>query len=234
MAITPFLAMTAAEMGNVSDFPPNIAWMACHFSPYGLGLSNLPQRLPPHSLILLDDITPIQNHNSEIIADQLRSLEETLRCSGILLDFQRGYTQEMAALVNHLTQALPCPVIVSEIYAKELTCPVFLPPVPLSVPLEEYIAPWNGREIWLEISLTGEALTLSGSGCLRVPFPCPDNRFSGFTDETLHCHYIMEANEKSARFTLWRTVDDFMQFMEDGHKLGITGFVGLYQELRKL
>ena len=58
MAIAPFLAMTAAETRNHSVLPPKIAWMACHFSPYGLGLSNLPQRLPPHALLLLDDITP--------------------------------------------------------------------------------------------------------------------------------------------------------------------------------
>ena len=47
MAITPFLAMTAAEFRKKEDLPDKIAWMACHFSPYGLGLSNLPQRLPP-------------------------------------------------------------------------------------------------------------------------------------------------------------------------------------------
>ena len=58
MAIAPFLAMTAAEMQNSSQLPPKIAWMACHFSPYGLGLSNLPKELPSDSLLMVDDITP--------------------------------------------------------------------------------------------------------------------------------------------------------------------------------
>ena len=71
MAIAPFLAMTGAEMRNNSFLPEKIAWMACHFSPYGLGLSNLPRSLPPGSLLMVDDITPIGKHDPSIILDQL-------------------------------------------------------------------------------------------------------------------------------------------------------------------
>ena len=63
MAITPFLAMTAAEMRNISVCPPKIAWMACHFSPYGLGLSNMPKDLPSNSLLIVDDYTPPSGHD---------------------------------------------------------------------------------------------------------------------------------------------------------------------------
>lgn len=233
MAILPFLAMTAAEMAKVSDFPPKIAWMACHFSPYGLGLSNLPQRLPPHALLLLDDITPIREHDPQRIAEQLLNCLESLNCHGVLLDFQRPDVPETAVLVNHLTQTLPCPVIVSESYASELSCPVFLPPVPPSVALEEYISPWEGRSIWMEIGLTGELLTLTEQGCETVPLPFPNEASEGFPEKALHCHYRIETNEKSARFTLWRTEKDLAALLEEAEGLGISGAVGLYQEFSK-
>lgn len=233
MAILPFLAMTAAEMAKVSDFPPKIAWMACHFSPYGLGLSNLPQRLPPHALLLLDDITPIREHDPQRIAEQLLKCLESLNCHGVLLDFQRPDVPETAVLVNHLTQTLPCPVIVSESYASELSCPVFLPPVPPSVALEEYISPWEGRSIWMEIGLTGELLTLTEQGCETVPLPFPNEASEGFPEKALHCHYRIETNEKSARFTLWRTEKDLAALLEEAEGLGISGAVGLYQEFSK-
>lgn len=233
MAILPFLAMTAAEMAKVSDFPPKIAWMACHFSPYGLGLSNLPQRLPPHALLLLDDITPIREHDPQRITEQLLNCLESLNCHGVLLDFQRPDVPETAVLVNHLTQTLPCPVIVSESYASELSCPVFLPPVPPSVALEEYISPWEGRSIWMEIGLTGELLTLTEQGCEAVPLPFPNEASEGFPEKALHCHYRIETNEKSARFTLWRTEKDLAALLEEAEGLGISGAVGLYQEFSK-
>ena len=233
MAIQPFLAMTASEIRKGSDFPQKIAWMACHFSPYGLGLSNLPRALPPQSLILLDDITPIGKQDSEMITGQLMDRIEGLACSGVLLDFQREGCPETKALVHHLTQALPCPVIVSDCYAKDLPCPVFLPPVPPSVPLEKHISPWEDREIWLEIGLTGEVLTLTEQGCKTEPLPYPGNRSEGFAEKFLHCHYTIETTEKSAGFTLWRTEDDLISLLNEAEKLGISGSVGLHQELSR-
>ena len=47
MAIRQYLAMTAAEMTQAGSLPRHSAWMACHFSPYSTGLTNLPDRLPP-------------------------------------------------------------------------------------------------------------------------------------------------------------------------------------------
>ena len=231
MAIMPFLAMTAAEMGNLSDFPSKIAWMACHFSPYGLGLSNLPGQLPPHSLLLLDDITPVRKHDSEMIAGQLLELVENLGCFGVLLDFQRTDQPDTEALVHYLVNTLPFPVIVSECYARNLTCPVFLPPVPPSMPLEEYISPWESRDIWLEIGLTGELLTLTEQGCKSESLPYPDDHSEGFAEKALHCHYTIETNEMSARFTLWRTKDDLRELLKEAEVLGIAGAIGLFQEL---
>ena len=231
MAMEPILAMTAAEMRNISEIPPRIAWMACHFSPYGLGLSNLPKGLPPGSLLILDDCTPPGRHDPELVALQLTQCAETLECCGILLDFQRPGQEETRALAKHLVSALPCPVAVSECYGKELDCPVLLSPVPPSMSLEDYIRPWKDREVWLEWSTEGEILTLTVQGCTVTPLPYPDFTTQGFAEETLHCHYTMETNEKSARFTLWRTKEDWNALMEDAEKLGVLAVVGLYQEL---
>lgn len=231
MAIVPFLAMTAAEMRCRSAFPEKIAWMACHFSPYGIGLSNLPRELPPGSLLMVDDITPPHGHDPGLIAEQLTNCVQTLQCNGVLLDFQRAGSEEARTLANHLTQALPCPVVVSEYYADHLDHPVFLPPVPPSVPLEEYLLPWKGREIWLELGLDGEILTLTERSCEVISLPCPDLESDRFSDEKLHCHYTIETTEKSAGFTLWRTANDLVELLAEAAELGVVGAVGLYQEL---
>ena len=109
MAIRPFLAMTAAEIRGTETLPPKTAWMACHFSPYSTGLSNLPKALPPGSMVILDDITPIHGHDSETIAAQLRPRLDALKCSGVLLDFQRPGYEEAELLARRLSEAPPAP-----------------------------------------------------------------------------------------------------------------------------
>lgn len=234
MAIEPILAMTAAEMRNISALPRKIAWMACHFSPFGLGLSNLPQTLPAGSVLMVDDITPPDRHDPAFIAKQLTQCAEALQCSGILLDFQRAGCAENQVIAKHLVSALPCPVAVSEPYAKDLDCPVFLPPVPPSVALEAHILSWAGREIWLEIGLEEEVLTLTEDGCKVTSLAYPDLSAVGFEEETLHCHYQITVNEKSARFTLWRTKEDYQNLLKEVESLGILHYVGLYQEIASL
>lgn len=231
MAIRRYLAMTAAEIRGNSEFPPNIAWMACHFSPYCTGLSNLPRELPPGSLLILDDITPIHGHDPEEIGFQLKERTEMLECCGILLDFQRPDCAEAAALAKYLAEALPCPVAVSEPYAQGLTCPVFLPPVPPAVPLTDYLAPWQGREIWLEMALDGEVITLTSEGASATNLPSGETNEGGHVEEKLHCHYHIQIEEELARFTLFRTREDLEKLMEEAAELGVANAVGLYQEL---
>lgn len=84
MAIRPFLAMTAAEIRGTETLPSKTAWMACHFSPYSTGLSNLPKDLPPGSMVILDDITPIHGHDAEAIAAQLRPRLEEIECLSLI------------------------------------------------------------------------------------------------------------------------------------------------------
>ena len=232
MAIRPFLAMTAAEMRNCPHIPPKIAWMACHFSPYGRGLSNVPHNLPEGSLLVVDDITPIHGHDPEVITRQLMDCTDALGLSGILLDFQRPEYPETAELVKYLADALPYPFAVSEYYAKDIDIPIFLPPAPPSVPLQEHLAPWKNREIWLDVSSRGETLILTEEGCNIASLPPWEFPESGFTEEALHCHYHITLQETTAEFTLWRTKEDLAQLLMDAEKIGVTTTVGLYQELK--
>lgn len=229
MAIPLYLAMTAAEFSGCEKMPEKIAWMACHFSSYGTSLSNLPRTLPEGSLLILNDRTPVHGHDKLGIADDLARAVDALGCCGLLLDFQRPESEETAAIVKALL-ALPYPVCVSECYAKELDCPVFLPPVPPHVPIKEYLAPWSGREIWLEAALEGEELTLTESGC-RIsvpgePIDSPEHR-----DAALFCHYRIAVEERCARFSLYRSRDDLTALLDAAQALGVTRTVGLWQEL---
>lgn len=230
MAIPRYLAMTAAEMRAVSDLPAEAAWMACHFSPYGTGLSNLPSTLPPDSLLILNDRTPIHGHDGERVAKQLQERIEALHCKGLLLDFQRPEEPETAALVKHLTGALSCPVTVSDLYARGLDCPVFLPPAPPEVSLETYLAPWQGREIWLEMALGGEVISLTEQGAQVSPLPHPPG--DGQAETRLHCHYQISVSDTEVEFPLWRTAEDLEALLAEAERLGVTAAVGLYQELQ--
>ena len=224
MAIRLFLAMTAAEIRGNPALPSKIAWMACHFSPYCTGLSNLPKALKPGSVLTLDDVTPIFHHDPGQIAEQLRERVEALECAGVLLDFQRPGYPEAAELAGILAETLPCPVAVSALYAQGLSCPVFLPPVPHHVPPEAYFAPWQGREIWLEAALTSQ-----GAAFASLP---PGQTFpEGFAEERLHCHYTVATESDAARFTLWRTAEDLDTLLAEAERYGVTTAVGLYQEL---
>lgn len=234
MAIQPFLAMTEAEIGASAILPSKIAWMACHFSPYGTGLSNLPRQLPSGSLLILDDMTPIRGHDPEEIGAQLTQWAEAMECIGVLLDFQRPNCEETGALAKYLSTALPCPVGVSEPYAAGLDCPVFLPPVPLDMPLGEYTAPWSGRELWLDISLEGLILSLTEAGASTALLPSRAVLPDGHSESDLHCHYHAELTDREARFTLWRTPEDLEALLEKAENTGIQKAVGLFQELKGL
>ena len=232
MALSLYLALTAAEFQKCSSLPEHVAWMACHYSPYGLGLSNLPRELPQSAMLILNDRTPPHSHNPDLIARQLKELVDTFQCGSILLDFQHPDLTENAAVVKAVTTALSCPIGVSELYARDLPCAVLLPPVPPHVPLEEYLSPWQGREIWLEAALDSEIITVTEEGTnISPPQPglMPE---SGHEDLRLHCHYQTEVQPEQIRFTLFRSRDDLVSLLNSVEKQGITRAVGLYQELR--
>ena len=230
MTLPLYLALTAAEMAGIRSTSLPLAHMACHFSAYGTGLSNLPKWLPAGSMLILNDRIPIHGHDPDLICDQLTEAITALHCNSLLLDFQRPGCKETTILAQKLVDVLPCPVGLSEAYAPDCSCPVFLPPPPPDTPLQVFLAPWQGREIWLEAALDGLQLRLTSDGCesIRIPSPALSG---GFADEALHCHYRIQENPDRVDFTLYRTREDLDALMQEAAQLGVTLAVGLWQEL---
>ena len=222
-----FLAQTCQEMKQFAA--EKTAYMACHFSPYGMGLSNLPDRLPAGSILLLDDSMPPNGHDSGVVESELKDFIGRFDIAAVLLDFQGEMREESMGIAQHLANALPCPVAVSEGYAKELGCPVFLSPTPVNMPLKDHITPWVQQGVYLEIAPMATRFTVTENGCTSLPIP-----FEGelqLCDERLHCHYKVEVFPQKAVFTLCRTKDDLQALAEEARQLGVLGTVGLYQEL---
>ena len=230
MVLALYLAQAATEMAG-NPKPENLAYLACHFSPGGKGLSNLPPDLPPGAMLILDDSAPMDGHDPELIRKQLSDFILERQCEALLLDFQRRDVPGQRELANLLCSSLPCPVGVSEIYAEGLPCPVFLPPVPPDMPVSEYLKLWQGREIWLEAALDGIRLTLMESGCTaETLWDFPED---GQCDKKLHCHYTIKTSADSAVFHLWRTKTDLDDLLLEAESKGVTKAVGLWQELKQ-
>lgn len=228
MALPLYLAQTPAEMAG-NPLSENMVYMACHFSPGGKGLSNLPEKLPPGSILILDDSIPMDGHDPQQILGQLRELVSRYICDSLLLDFQRDNIPGQQELARVLCEGLPCPVGVSAVYARELNCPVFLAPVPPDKLLSEHLSSWSGREIWLEAALDGLSLTLTEAGCAaEMLWNYPED---GRLDEKLHCHYTIETAADSAIFRLWRTGPDLASLLSEAESLDVTRAIGLWQEL---
>ena len=230
MPLPIYLAMTAAEFQQNSAIERKIAWMACHFSPYGTGLSNLPDRLPPDAILMVNDRTPVCGHDPILIAEQLKDLVDQFSCSRVLLDLQRPNKGETARIAEAILSALSCPVGISEQYAKDLDCPVFLPPVPLLQTPEEYLSAWHGRTIWLEMALSKESYRISEQGCKVLPFS-PGNRRILHREKDLHCRYSIDMGCDTVTFSIERNWEDLQTLQAEAEKYGVQCFVGLYQEL---
>lgn len=232
-AITPYLAMTAAEFQHCNAFPENIAWMACHFSPYSTGLSNFPEGLPENSVLILNDVIPIHRHDPEYIKEQLNQCLNKYNCTALLLDFQRTLNAESEQLIQTLLEGLPCPAVVSEPAAGGFSCPVLLSPCPPDKPLAEHLKPWEGRDTWLEIVQETEIITVgyTGSHCHIEPSVYSDE--CSHIDEALHCRYTVKHMPSQVEFHLWRTPEDLTQLLIDAETLGVTNAVGLYQQFHQ-
>ena len=224
-----YLAMTAGEFHSCRDLPSKIAWMACHFSPYGTGLTKLPRELPAGALLILNDRTPIHGHNADLILDTLEAVMAEQNCGGLLLDLQQEGIPETEVLVQKLS-ALPCPIAVSVPYAPDHTA-IFLPPVPLLIPVGDYLAPWQGRDIWLDAALDACQITVTAAGATTTPLPARDLPALPHYDEELHLHYGLEVSPERAIFTLCRTKQDLSDLLDAAKAHGARNAVGLYQEL---
>ena len=225
MVLPLYLAQTAAEFTACSHLPEHTAWMACHFSPYGTGLCGLPPDLPEDAMVILNDRIPPAGHDPGYILDQLAQL----RCGALLLDLQRPGDPETAALARAIVETETRPVGVTPLYCRELDCPVFLPPVPPDTPPEASLAPWQGREIWLEAALDGLVYRVTGQGSQAAPLLRFPER--GFRDESLFCHYRVAAAGEQALISVWRTREDLDALLSAVQAMGVTKAIGLWQEL---
>lgn len=225
------LAMTPAEMFSAKALPEKIAWMACHFSPYGEGLTNIPDLLPAGSMLILNDRMPCQGHSSDLAAHQLNDAVSRLDCESVLLDFQRPPDAESEAMAAAIVRALSCPAAVPVHYAEKLGCPVFLPPAPLHVPLEEYLRQYQKQEIWLEAALCQETICVTASGTAYSPQLPPDGLTGGHYDDILCCQYLTKIAPDEVRFTLFDTLQTLSRKLEQAQTLGAVRAVGLYQQL---
>lgn len=230
MVLPLYLAMNASEITHY-PLPEHPAWMACHFSPWTNGVSNLPASLPQGAILILNDRIPCQGHSADLVAAQLNKAVTSLSCESVLLDFQRPDNPETEAVVRAILEAVSCPVAVTEHYAKDANCPVFLGPNPLHIPLSEYLSPWQGREIWLEAGLTQERAAIRKDGTVFTPCFPPEGLDGGFFDETLCCRYTTVCSENAIEFTLFDTPESLSRKLDAAQALGVTRTVGLYQEL---
>lgn len=222
-----FLAVTHREIETFC--PEKAAYMACHFSASGKGLSNLPRHLRAGNLLLLDDSMPVYGHDTETVVRQLRDFAENSGICAVLLDFQRPQTEEATAMVSAILREVPYPVAVPPAYATGQKCPVFLPPPAVNKPLDTYLRPWLKRGIYMEIAPETVQFTVTETGCITRSVPWEETL--PLTEDRLHCHYRVESFPEKIVFTITRTLEDLASLSKEAYDLGVLGTVGLYQEL---
>ena len=230
MALPLNLAMTQSEIAAADLLSSPIAWMSCQFSPFGKGITNIPKSLPESSMLILDDQQNCFTHSPDLVARQLLDAVQQLGCESVLLDFQRPADPESIAMANTIVEALPCPVAVTEAFADDLSCPVFLAPCPLHMPLQTYLQPWAGREVWMEAALCQEIITVTKNGVTFTP-DYPVDSLEGFYEEHLLCRYRTVVSPEQITFTLFDTPETLRQKLLKAEALGVCRMVGLYQEL---
>lgn len=226
MKIPLYLAMTAAEFQNAAVLPRQVAWMACHFSPYGRGISNPPTRLPEGSMLILNDRIPYCGHDPEQIARELLQLAQQFSCESILLDLQRD--DRAAAEVVNAVCALPLPVGVSERYAKEQPI-VFLSALPIRADAEAVLSKWRGKELWLELTEQQLYCDITEAGARFSHANCNHSTLPHF-DEALCCRYGAEVCEDKVRFTITQDKEILEQLLARAQQLGISKAIALYQQ----
>ena len=224
-----YLAMTGAELKHCSQLPQKCAWMACHLSPGGNGLSYMPDAFPMQGLLCIDDSLLPDGHDPDRIAEQVRTLRERFSFDGIVLDFQRPFHRDLNILANKLQSALPCPVGITPQYEKDWNGALFLPPVPLNQAVADYLTPWKGRDLWLELSCERLCMALTTNGCV-IQSTADSLQEPIFRENTLHCHYNIRLAENVALFTLERAQEDMAELIADAMPYGVAKAIGLYQE----
>ena len=227
MVLPLYLAMTDSEIRTSPRLSQPIARMGCHFSTTNSGLQGLPTGRPFPGMLVLDDRIPLGKHDPIQITEALTAAVDELGYDGLLLDWERPPAPASQTLAALLADTLPCPVGMPPGYGDGA---VFLPPAPLHVPLADYLAPWQGREIWLEAALRQQVITVTAHGTEISP-PAPADREGGFYHRELCCRFTQEIREDRVVFTLFDTRQTLKDKLAQAQKLGVTAALGLYQEL---
>ncbi len=228
MALELYLAMTESEIREKSAPLTRIAWLTEGFHRETGELEGISALCPEGAMLTVTDGGGLDGVEPDAAIQTLLKAVEDYQCESILLDFQRPGSQAAAELTKKIVSAVTCPVGVSEAYAVEGGA-VFLPPVPVDIPVEEYLSPWQGREIWLELSLEGKCATVGESEVSWQPLCEPVS--PPHEEEVLCCHYSLKTGEHEAVFTLSRTGEDMKKLMARAEAFGVTRAVGLFQEL---
>jgi hypothetical protein len=204
--------------------------MACHFSAYGKGLQDLPEQLPSGCLLILDDRIPVWKHDPKQVAEELSEAVTKHSCCGLLLDFQMPGDPLMTDITRSITNALPCPVAVTEAYAEGINSAVLISSPKANVPLAKRTQLWPGREWWLEIAPEVIRYTVTKDTSTSEEIQVWEETYR-HQDPRLCCSYRIEIQEDQALFTIGRTWEDMKQLMAQAEELGVQKAIGLYQQL---
>lgn len=232
MALPLYLAMTREEIDSC-PLPAHFAFMACHFSAYGKGLQDLPDFLSAGCLLILDDRIPVWNHDPKQVAEELCETVTKYSCCGLLLDFQKPGESLITDITRSITDALPCPVAVTEAYAEGVNCAVLLSTPKANVPLIKRTQAWPGREWWLEIAPEVIRYTVTKDASTWEEIQESEEAYC-HQDTRLCCSYRIDIQEDRALFTIGRTHEDLQNLMAQAEELGIQKAIGLYQQLESM
>ena len=202
MVLPLYLAHSGLEIPVTAHF----AWLMLEIS-----------QPPPGALPVITDRHPLTEEAVDRLCAMARGWDRAV------LDLERPPTP----LARELLRRLPCPAAAPPGYGDGA---VFLPPAPLHVPLADSLAPWQGREIWLEAALRQQVITVTAHGTEISP-PAPADREGGFYHRELCCRFTQEIREDRVVFTLFDTRQTLKDKLAQAQKLGVTAALGLYQEL---
>lgn len=232
MGLPLYLACTAEELSDMNPGAGSVAYMACHFSPYGNGLLPLPETLSRCDMLILNDRIPVMQHDPDTVLRQLSDFLEQTGADSLLLDLQRPEVPRTKAMVKAAT-TLPCAVGVTACYAGCSNGPVLVE-MPMHHPLAAAPERWPERVLWLDAACNTQRITVTEAGASHASLPPDRPQGICHRDEKLCCSYHMDVLEDRAEFTLFRTKEDLKALLKQAEQLGFAKAVGLYQELNAL
>lgn len=226
MGIGPYHLMSPGEIHKFSPSAPVAVLLCC--APFSPGLLIGPSRLPKGSVAVFTDRVTPTFHQSGRIAGELKALMKTLHSPALILD----WTGELSPWLEELLKQL-CGVqlVLPPHLAGKEDSAVLVPSV-VEKSLEDLLAPWNGRQIWLDMVSSAAQLTLTRNGCEVVPWQA-SIREGDLYDETLCCQYRVETAQEEARFYLYETQQTRMKKLEKARSLGVAGAIGLWKDFKK-